>query len=134
MHRDLIAAALAAAILPFASFGAAAAPGAATQFGKTYNMTPMVQGKQLWIWNTYGPAIKEGAKIHLKLKGSGMKDVERTVIAYRAIKPRARIEFDATAETSLCEARVTLPPDSGMMTKPAPWQKKLAPKARAAGA
>jgi hypothetical protein len=131
MPRPVLAAALALTVLPFAALDAAAAPGAVAQYGKTYNMTCMVQGKQLWIWNTHGPAIKEGAKIRLRLRGTGMQDVEKTVIAYRAIKPRERIEFDASAETSFCEARVTVPPDTATMTKPAPWQKKLAPNARA---
>lgn len=123
MNRTLIAAALAAAILPAGAFDAAAAP--ATTFGKSYVLQCDVNGfdgtalkARLMVKNTTGQAIKKGTPITLRfaygfgIGGWGQKRVpSMTVTAYRDVGVNDSIGFDKPETARRCTATVTLRPD-----------------------
>ena len=116
MNRTLIAAALAALVLPAAE--AAAAPGVATTLGKTYALQCEINKNdgtalkvRIMVKNTSGHIIKEGTKIQLAVYGQSRFTFMRTQTAYRTVYVNDSIGFDQPANARRCIARVTLLPD-----------------------
>lgn len=125
MNRNLIAAALAAVILPAGAFDAAAAPGVATTFGKTYRLACEVNAMdgtalktRIMVTNNTGRAIEQGTPITLRYSyrfgpgGWGQKRIYvQTQIAYRQVPAGQGIGLDQPQGAFRCTATVTLRPD-----------------------
>jgi hypothetical protein len=118
MNRNLIAAALAAAILPAGAFDAAAAPGGASLLGKTYRLECGVNKSdgtalkiRIMVKNTSGHIIKAGTKIQLTIYGPGWRRTTTTQTAYRIVYVNDSIGFDQPKGARRCLATVKLVPD-----------------------
>jgi hypothetical protein len=124
MNRNLIAAAIAAVIVPAAAFDAAAAPAGVTTFGKSYALQCDANGfdgtalkARLMVKNTSGRIIKQGTPITLRFAygfGPGPRPARvpsQTQTAYRDISVNDSIGFDKPAGVRRCTASATLRPD-----------------------
>lgn len=122
MNRTFAAAALAAALLPAASFGASAAP--ATFLNKTYALQCQVNANdgaalkvRILVKNTSGHVIKKGTPITLRyayryVPGARVQHVRsQTQIAYRDVAVNDSIGLDQPRGAMRCSASVTLRPD-----------------------
>jgi hypothetical protein len=132
MNRTLIAAALAAVILPAGAFDAAAAPGVATTFGKTYTLqcdVNVMDGTALktriLVKNTTGRAIEQGTPITLRYSygfgpgGYGQKRIyTQTQVAYRQVPAGQGIGLDQPQGARRCTATVTLRPNVQALKTP----------------
>ncbi len=122
MNRTLAAAALAAAMLPVASFQAAAAP--ATFYGKTYTLECALNASdgealkvRMMVKNTTGRVIAKDTKITIRFaygyapntRPNGPKTL--TVTAWRDVAPGTSIGFDQPRGARRCAASVYLRPD-----------------------
>lgn len=122
MKRTLAAAALAAAILPAGAFEAAAAPGIATTFTKTYTLACALNASdgealkvRLMVKNTTGRMIAKGTPITLHFtfgdrpgqRPNGPRQI--SVSAWRDVAPGSSIGFDQQPRLAKsCSASVTL--------------------------
>ncbi len=119
MNRNLIAAGLAALALPSAALDAAAAPGAVTQFGKTYFLGCQVSAMdgtalkvRMMVKNTSGRIIKEGARIEISVYAKNSRfGIGQAHTAYRTVYVNDSIGFDQMKDAYRCIAKVTLRPD-----------------------
>lgn len=122
MNRLIAAAALAAAMLPAAPFGASAAP--ATFLGKSYALQCQVNAAdgtalkvRIMVKNTSGHFIKKGTPITLRyayryVPGTRVQHVRsQTQIAYRDVAVNDSIGLDQPRGAQRCTASVVLRPD-----------------------
>ena len=141
MHRRLIAAALAAAVLPFAALDAAAKPGAFKQIGKTYARYCETDAEgRVWVANR-GPkfegapfiksVIKKGTVLNLRFADSTDETwTFRNVTVQRDIKVEEKIELDLRVTKKYCQVFFTVKPDVKIITKPSPFQTGPNPRAK----
>jgi hypothetical protein len=119
MHRHLIAALAAAAMLPFAALDAVGAPVMATQFGKTYRLYCAARGtERIYVENRTAPAIKAGSDLQIVLWTYNSGKIFKTVTAPRTLIGIFGANFEFPPETiRMCEAYVTLRPNIGIRPK-----------------